>query len=236
MTVRKTAITCASAACLAMVLPAVKKSEGYWPTVKVDKVGTGRPCTGGYGETENVHCGETHDEKYWSERLKMRLADEYDREIGKCITVQLPDSARAAMITTAYNAGSAAVCRSPMVAKMNAGDVRGGCEALLTKDAQGRYNGWYIRAQGHILPGLIHRRADDQKMCLAYLVSAPHEDRTIHAAALRHVADQAKADADLAAIEATPDPAPKQHRPLPKPRPAAAPPAPPCAWWKKCST
>ena len=45
MSVKKTSITVASAAALAMVLPAVKKSEGYWPTAKVDTVGTGRPCT-----------------------------------------------------------------------------------------------------------------------------------------------------------------------------------------------
>jgi lysozyme len=226
----RTGITVASAAALAICLPAVKKSEGYWPTVKVDTVGTGRPCTGGYGETEGVKCGETHSEKYWADKLKMRLADEYDREIGQCIHVQLPDSARAAMITTAYNAGSAAVCRSPMVAKMNAGDVRGGCEALLTKDANGSYSGWYIRAQGRILPGLIHRRRDDQKMCLAYLVSDPHADRVIHAAALKHVADEAKAAAELAEIEAMPPKAAPPATPLPKPRRAAAP-APVRHWW-----
>lgn len=49
MSARKTAITVASAAAIAMVLPAVKKSEGYWPTVRMDTIGTGRPCTGGYG-------------------------------------------------------------------------------------------------------------------------------------------------------------------------------------------
>jgi hypothetical protein len=41
MSAKKTAITVASAAAFALVMPAVKKSEGYWPTVKVDKVGTG---------------------------------------------------------------------------------------------------------------------------------------------------------------------------------------------------
>jgi lysozyme len=160
----KTAITVATAAALAMVLPAVKKSEGYWATARVDTVGTGHPCTGGYGETEGIHCGERHSENYWANLLKIRLADEYDREIGKCIRVQLPDSARAAMIDAAYNAGSAAVCRSPMVAKMNAGDVRGGCEAL---------RGWYIRASGRVVKGLINRRTSERHMCLEYLTVTP---------------------------------------------------------------
>ncbi len=227
----KTGITIASAAALAICLPAVKKSEGYWPTVKVDTVGTGRPCTGGYGETQGVKCGETHDEKFWADRLKMRLADQYDREIGACIHVQLPDSARAAMITTAYNAGSAAVCRSPMVAKMNAGDVKGGCEALLTKNDRGEYTGWYIRAQGRVLPGLINRRRDDQKMCLAYLVSAPHQDRAIRASGLANAAAKAKEDAEQAARDAV---APAAVVPLPKPKPAPVQPA-PCAWWRRCA-
>lgn len=236
MTARKTAITVATAGAMALAVPAVKKSEGYWPTVKVDTVGTGRPCTGGYGETEGVKCGETHDEKFWSDRLKMRLADEYDREIGKCIHVELPDSARASMITTSYNAGTGGVCGSPMVAKMNAGDVEGGCRALLTKDANGNFNGWHIRAQGKILPGLINRRRDDMKLCLSYLVSPQHADRAINAAALAHVAERAKEDAEQAARDAEPPAASAVHAPAPvvaRPKPAAPAPAkkPPFLCW-----
>lgn len=227
MTARRTAITCASAACLALTLPAVKKSEGYWPTVKVDTVGTGRPCTGGYGETENVKCGETHTEAYWSDRLKMRLADEYDREIGKCIHVDLPDSARAAMITTAYNAGSAAVCRSPMVAKMNADDVEGGCKALA---------GWYIRAQGRVLKGLINRRRDDMKLCLAYLHGESNGTKAISmAAAINDAAPKAASAPYVCAphqAEAGECLPLVRHVPLPKPRPvAASAPVRPWYWW-----
>ena len=168
---RKTAITVATAAALAMALPAVKKSEGYWPTVKTDWVGTGHPATGGYGETEHVKLGETHNEKYWSDRLSLRLP-QYDAGIGKCIHVDLPDSVRAAMVSTAYNAGPAAVCRSPMVAKMNAGDIRGGCDALLTSrvdHGERIYTGWYIHASGRVVKGLINRREDDRRLCLSYL-------------------------------------------------------------------
>lgn len=163
MSVKKTAVTCASAACLAMAVPAVKAYEGYWPTVKVDTIGTGRPCTGGYGETEGVRCGETHNEKYWADKLQVRLRDEYDARIGQCIHVELPDSVRAAALSASYNAGPAAVCRSPMVARWNAGDLRGGCNALA---------GWYIRAQGHVVQGLINRRAKERRLCLSDLIPA----------------------------------------------------------------
>lgn len=201
MSVRKTGITVASAAAIAMVLPAIKASEGYWPTVKVDRVGTGQPCTGGYGETEDVKCGDTHSEKFWSDRLEKRVR-EYDARIGECIHIDAPDSVRAAMITTSYNAGTNAVCKSPMVARINESDFQGACRALLTKDASGRYNGWYIRARGVIVRGLINRRGDDQRMCFSYLKGKATEARAIKARVAQLDAEEAQKKAEQAASDA----------------------------------
>lgn len=164
MTARKTVITVASAASLAMCCAAVKKSEGYWPTVKTDWVGTGHPATGGYGETENVKLGETHNEKYWSDRLQSRIATEYDVKIGACIHVWTPDSVRAAVDSGAYNAGPSAMCRSQIVTRINAGDFRGACEA---------FTGWYIRASGRVVKGLINRRGRERKLCLSGVDQKP---------------------------------------------------------------
>lgn len=158
MSARKTAITVASATAIAIAVPAVKAYEGYWPTVKTDWVGTGHPPTGGYGETEHVHLGETHDEKYWSDLLGVKLK-RYDAEIGRCIHVELPDATRAALISFAYNVGSAGACRSSTVAKMNAGDIRGGCNALMQ----------WTRAGGRVVQGLVNRRAKERKICLSGL-------------------------------------------------------------------
>ncbi|WP_373865592.1 glycoside hydrolase family protein [Bradyrhizobium elkanii] len=36
-------------------------------------------------------------------------------------------------LTRSYNAGTSAVCKSPMLARINDGDFRGACAALLTK-------------------------------------------------------------------------------------------------------
>ncbi|WP_376707417.1 MULTISPECIES: glycoside hydrolase family protein [Bradyrhizobium] len=44
-------------------------------------------------------------------------------------------------LTRSYNAGTSAVCKSPMLARINDGDFRGACAALLTKQ-KGNYNGW----------------------------------------------------------------------------------------------
>lgn len=170
MTVRKTAITVASVSALAMAGTTVKHWEGYAPTVVPDRLANGLP-TGGYGETEGVKLGETHDEKFWSERLTARLAEEYDAGIGKCIRVQLPDSARAAAISVAYNAGVGAVCGSPMVRKWNESDFRGGCEAI---------RGWRVGSHPHgpngplvVQRGLQNRRNDEAKLCLSGLDKPP---------------------------------------------------------------
>lgn len=61
----------------------VRQYEGYWATVKPDRLAGGLP-TGGYGETEGAKLGETHDKKYWADRLSRRLADEYDAGMGEC--------------------------------------------------------------------------------------------------------------------------------------------------------
>lgn len=164
MSARKTAITCASAAALAMSCSSVKLYEGYAPTVVPDRLANGLP-TGGYGETQGVKLGETHDEKFWSERLAKRVAADYDGGLGKCIHVDLPDGVRAMAISVSYNAGVGAVCRSPMVARWNAGDVKGGCLAI---------RGWHVASHPHgpngpavVQRGLVNRRNSEAAKCLA---------------------------------------------------------------------
>jgi lysozyme len=166
MTARKTAITVASAASLAMAVPLVKHWEGYAPTVVPDRLANGLP-TGGYGETEGVKLGETHDEKFWADRLSKRLAEDYDQGIGRCIRVNLPDTARAAAISVSYNAGVGALCGSAIVRKWNDGDFRGGCEAI---------RGWRVGSHPRgpsgplvVQRGLVNRRADEAKLCLSGL-------------------------------------------------------------------
>lgn len=170
MSARKTAVTVASATALAMAIPAVKKWEGFAPTVVPDRLANGLP-TGGYGETVGVKLGETHDEKYWAARLAKRLAEDYDAGIGKCIKVELPDTARAAAISVSYNAGVGALCGSAIVRKWNAGDFRGGCEAI---------RGWRVGSHPHgpngplvIQRGLQNRRNDEARLCLSGLDKPP---------------------------------------------------------------
>jgi lysozyme len=163
---RKTAITVATAAALAVAVPAVKVYEGLWLTAKVDTIGTGRPVTACYGETENVRLGQKFTEKECADLLGVKLK-RYDAEIGRCIHVELPDYTRAALVSFAYNVGSAGACRSTTIRKMNEGDIRGGCEALMQ----------WTRAQGRVVQGLVNRRAKERTLCLAGL-TAPKSEPT----------------------------------------------------------
>lgn len=158
MSVRKTTATVATAAALAAALPAVKAYEGLWLTAKVDTIGTGHPVTACYGETENVRLGQKFTKQECDDLLKVKLK-RYDAEIGRCITATLPDYTRAALVSFAYNVGSAGACRSSTVRLMNQGKIREGCEALMQ----------WTHAQGRVVQGLVNRREKERKLCLAGL-------------------------------------------------------------------
>ncbi|SEN66546.1 glycoside hydrolase family protein [Bradyrhizobium sp. OK095] len=210
----KTAVTVVTAGAMAIALPAIKKSEGYWPTVKGDKLANNLP-TGGYGETVGVKMGETHDEKYWSDLLEKHLREDYGRHLDECIHVQLPDSAAAMAMSTAMNAGSGAVCASPMVRRWNAGDFRGGCNAM---------RGWRIGSHPHgpggplvVQPGLINRRNKDADKCIAGIDKPP---KPVIVAEPSHAPQQAPAPVGVSNPPSTP------LAPIAKAEP------PPVPWWK----
>lgn len=133
--------------------------EGIWTTAKVDTIGTGHPITYCYGQTSefgDVKVGQRFTPNQCSDLLAKSLPKYWDK-IAPCIHVPLPDKSKAALISAAWNAGPAAVCRSPMLERMNAGDIFGGCDA---------FEGWYIRASGRVVQGLINRRKAEKALCL----------------------------------------------------------------------
>jgi lysozyme len=97
--------------------------------------------------------------------LLAKSLPKYLTPLQKCVTVELPVKTMAALLDASYNAGPAAVCRSPMVKKMNAGDIKGGCNA---------FEGWYVRSDGQVRRGLVARRSglagdkrvNEKQLCL----------------------------------------------------------------------
>lgn len=172
MSMRKTAIVGGSAvAIVAATVPVLSVWEGTDYVAKPDRIGTGHPITWCHGQTNSdrdaahqVKSGQRFTKEQCDAELATSLPPYLER-IQKCIKVDLPVKTTAALLDAAYNAGSAAVCKSPMVAKMNAGDIRGGCNA---------FQGWYIRSDGQVRTGLVARRSglkndsrvNERQLCL----------------------------------------------------------------------
>lgn len=62
---------------------------------------------------------------------------------------------RAAVVSFAFNVGTAAYCKSTMARKFNDGDMAGGCA---------EFPKW-IYAGGKVLPGLVKRRDAERAIC-----------------------------------------------------------------------
>src|SRR5262249_45072132 len=73
-----------------------------------------------------------------------------------CIKVPVSDKEYAAYIVFSYNVGSSGACRSTSFARLNRGDHRGACDALMN----------WVYAQGKVVKGLVNRRTAERKLCL----------------------------------------------------------------------
>lgn len=154
---KKTAV--ATAAVIAIATPFLVKWEGTDLKAVRDPIGTGHPITYCHGQTAEfgkVKVGQKFTPAQCDELLAQSLPI-YLKPLQDCIKRLVPTKVMAAALDAAYNAGPTAVCHSPMVAKMNAGDIRGACAA---------FSGWYIRASGHVVQGLIARRNSERDLCL----------------------------------------------------------------------
>lgn len=143
-----------SAAVIAATVLFLPNWEGMDTVAKKDMIGTGHPVTWCYGMTNEVGPvkeGTRFTKKQCDEALAPALA-KYWAQIEPCIKIQLPTKTAGSLLDAGWNGGPGRVCKSPMLAKMNAGDIRGGCEA---------FDGWLVRSDGKVRPGLIDRRAGE---------------------------------------------------------------------------
>lgn len=125
--------------------------EGMDKVARRDAIGTGHPVTYCYGQTDEfgtVKVGQRFTKIECDEKLKESLP-KYVYGVANCAERVFPVKVWAALVDGAYNAGISAVCRSPMLKLMNAGQYEAGCNAFST---------WYIRSDGVIRKGLIARR------------------------------------------------------------------------------
>jgi lysozyme len=170
--------------------------EGCDFTAKTDTIGTGHPLTWCHGETiGNARAGQKFTKSECDAMLTARLPQYWD-EIEPCIHVETSDNEKIAYTSTAYNIGSAGVCHSAMVRRLNAGDHKGACDALMQ----------YTHASGHYVQGLANRRGAERKICLTP-DSAPSV--SVRVAAVPTAKPKVVPDARPNDIAPAPKPAPK---------------------------
>jgi lysozyme len=168
MTVKKTVATIGSAGVIACCMAFTPTWEGLDLVAKKDAIGTGHPLTYCNGLT-SADGTVKEGQRFTPAQCKKLLADalpKYWSKIEPCIHVALPDKTASSLLDASFNAGPVAVCRSPMLAEMNAGNLNAGCKA---------FDGWYITTKNgglrKVVPGLINRRSGDfrkgeKQLCL----------------------------------------------------------------------
>lgn len=152
MTIKRTAAWCT------LAVACVSGFEGLRQVAYNDPVGIPTIC---FGETKGVKIGD----RATVEECKALLAGSLeiaDQAVTLCVHVPLPDARRAAIVSFTYNVGGNTLCRSSVARLLNAGDVAGGCGALLL----------YTKARGVTLPGLVRRRQAEHAMCMQGVGSA----------------------------------------------------------------
>lgn len=245
MSKAKTAATMSGAGAIACCVLFTPGWEGMDLVAKRDMIGTGHPvtyCNGLTDEFGKVKVGQRFTPEECKKALALALPKYWDA-ISPYIRIPLPDKTAGALLDAAWNAGPKAVINSPMLAQMNAGNLRAGCNA---------FAGWYVRSDGQVRAGLIDRRngedhgdkrLSEKGLCLKGIAEGVSTgDPVTHALTLivdhdhpaASVAVEAAAPpADAPAVAASPvKPTPVSVAPK---RPAAKPaPKPALCWVFKC--
>lgn len=144
---------------LALLISMIGFAEGLRLFAYRDPVGIPTLC---YGETHGVRMGDRATRAQCNEMLRNRIVLTHAR-IAPCFTRAVPPGLLVASIDIAYNAGPAALCKSTLMRKANAGDFTGACNELPR----------WVYADGKRLPGLVARRSAFKSICLGGIPDAP---------------------------------------------------------------
>lgn len=111
----------------------------------------------GYGDTgPDVRPGLTITEAEAEERLARRLAGEFEPGVEQLLAASVSGNQFSALVSFAYNVGLQALAESTLLRRLNAGDEGGAAD---------EFPRW-TRSNGHVLPGLVTRRAVERELFL----------------------------------------------------------------------
>lgn len=124
--------------------------------------------TYGFGATTRadgspVRAGDTITPERALVELYKQVEGTYAAAVKRCLTAPVTLYEYASLIDGSYNAGTGAICRSPMIAKFNAGDYEGACEAF--SGWRETVNGKSCRDRANGCYGLVNRRNWERDKC-----------------------------------------------------------------------
>lgn len=145
---------------LRIAVPFVAEREGMRLEAYLDIVGVPTICA---GSTRGVMLGQRKTMAECMTLLMFEVA-EYRRGLhryfsAETIAIRLPPPRDAAFTSLAYNIGIGAAGKSTATRRLNAGDVRGACEAIT----------WWDKAGKRVVRGLVLRRAAERDLCMVGL-------------------------------------------------------------------
>lgn len=143
------------AAAIPIAIPSVQKHEGVWYTAKIDQIGTGKPVTWCYGETEGpVKVGQRFTPRECTQMLSKKLV-RYANSAVSCIYVPISAKMLASFIDFNYNVGEYRFCHSSTVELLNKREYEAACEGMRK----------YTLSGGRFRQGLLNRRIDEIALC-----------------------------------------------------------------------
>lgn len=147
----------------AVAVPLVAKWEGLRTTAYLDTIAEPDIWTVCYGETNDVQPGDSYTADECAEMLRKRLrtyrAGWHGYLTPQTLQYRLTAQRDGAYTSFAYNVGVVGAGGSTATRRLNAGNIRGGCEAI----------GWWNKAGGRVIRGLVNRRAEEIALCLVGL-------------------------------------------------------------------
>lgn len=148
------------AAVLAVALPLVTKWEGVSLVAYLDRIAVPPVWTACHGETDGVQPGDTYTAEECAAMLAKRLPEYghgwYGYLTPVTLSQRLTAERAAAFWSFSYNVGIAGAGKSTATRRLNAGEIRGACEAI----------GWWNKAGDRVIRGLVNRRAEETALCL----------------------------------------------------------------------
>lgn len=145
-------------------LETIARFEGLRLTAYPDPGTNGEPYTIGYGHTGGVRPGQTITRARALAFLRQDVQTAVEG-VRRAVHRDISQAKFDALVSFTFNVGVGAMSGSTLIRKLNAGDQYGAAAEFLK----------WVRAGGHVMPGLVARRKIEQAMFLRGSAAGGHK-------------------------------------------------------------